>query len=47
MRYQAVRTTNLALNGLGDVVGSVGDGVGDLSDNSLVGCVGVRGRHFD
>jgi len=38
--------TNLSLDGLRDVVGGVGNRVGDLADNSLVGCVCVRGRHF-
>jgi len=35
------------LDGLGNVVGSVGDGVGDLTDDALVGSVGVGGRHVD
>lgn len=37
----------VALDGLGDVVGSVGDGVGDLTNDTLVRLVDVRGRHFD
>jgi len=39
--------TNLALDGLRDVVGSVADGVDGLADDTLVGCVCVGGRHFD
>ena len=27
--------------------GTYGDGVGDLTDDALVGSVGVRGRHVD
>lgn len=37
----------LALDGLRDVVGGVADGVHGLSDDALVGSVGVRGRHFE
>lgn len=37
----------LALDGLGDVVGGVGDRVGDLANDTLVGLVSVRGRHVD
>lgn len=33
--------SRLALDGLGDVVGGVGDRVGDLADDSLVRLVGV------
>lgn len=36
--------SGLALDGLRDVVGGVGDGVGDLADDALVWCVSVRGR---
>ena len=36
----------LALDRLGDVVGGVGDRVGDLADDTLVGLVNVGGRHF-
>jgi len=38
--------SGLALNGLRDVVDSVGDGVGGLAEDSLVGLVDVGGRHF-
>lgn len=30
-----------------DVVGGVGNRVGDLADNALVGCVGVGSRHCE
>jgi|SRR5690242_9904793 len=36
-----------ALDGLGDVVGGVGDGVADLTDDTLVRLVGVGSRHFE
>lgn len=36
--------SGLALDGLRDVVGSVGDRVGDLPDDTLVWCVGVGSR---
>ena len=39
--------SRVALDGLGDVVGSVGDGVADLTDDTLVRLVGVRSRHFE
>ena len=39
--------SGVALDGLGDVVGGVGDGVADLTDDTLVGLVGVRSRHVD
>lgn len=39
--------SGLALDGLGDVVGSVLDRVDGLADNALVGCVGVGSRHVD
>lgn len=39
--------SRVALDGLGDVVGGVLDAVDGLADNALVGCVGVRSRHFD
>lgn len=37
----------VALDGLGDVVGGVGNGVGDLANDTLVRLVDVRGRHFE
>ena len=37
----------VALDGLGDVVGGVGDGVADLTDDTLVRLVGVGDRHVD
>ena len=37
----------VARDGLGDVVGGVGDGVADLTNNALVRLVDVGGRHFD
>jgi hypothetical protein len=37
----------VARDGLGDVVGSVGNGVADLADDTLVRLVDVGGRHFD
>lgn len=37
----------LALDGLGDVVGGVGDRVGDLTDDALVRLVNVGSRHVD
>ena len=36
-----------ALDGLGDVVGGVGDGVDGLADDTLVRLVGVGGRHSE
>jgi hypothetical protein len=39
--------SRVALDGLGDVVGGVGDGVADLADDALVRLVGVGSRHFD
>lgn len=39
--------SRVALDGLRDVVGSVGDGVADLTDDTLVRLVGVGSRHFD
>lgn len=39
--------SGVALDGLGDVVGGVGDGVADLTDDTLVRLVGVGSRHFD
>jgi hypothetical protein len=39
--------SGLALDGFGDVVGGVLDGVDGLADDALVGCVGVGGRHVD
>lgn len=38
--------SGVALDGLGDVVGGVGDGVANLADDALVRLVGVRSRHF-
>lgn len=37
----------LTLDGVGDVVDGVANGVGDLADDALVGLVDVRGRHDD
>ena len=37
----------LALDGLRDVVGGVGDGVGDLADDALVRLVNVGSRHVE
>lgn len=39
--------SRVALDGLGDVVGGVGDGVADLTDDTLVRLVGVGDRHFE
>ena len=39
--------SRVALDGLGDVVGGVGDGVADLTDDTLVRLVGVGNRHFE
>lgn len=39
--------SSVALDGLGDVVDGVADGVGDLTNDTLVRLVDVRGRHFD
>jgi hypothetical protein len=39
--------SRVALDGLGDVVGGVGNGVADLTDDTLVGLVGVGSRHFE
>lgn len=36
-----------ALDGLGDVVGGVGDGVANLADDALVRLVGVGSRHSE
>lgn len=36
-----------ALDGLGNVGGGVGDGVADLTDDTLVRLVGVGSRHFE
>jgi len=39
--------SGLALDGLRDVVDGVGDGVGSLANDGLVGLVDVRGRHLE
>ena len=39
--------SRVALDGLGDVVGGVGNGVADLTDDTLVRLVGVGDRHCE
>jgi hypothetical protein len=39
--------SRVALDGLGDVAGGVLGGVADLTDDTLVGLVGVGSRHVD